>query len=53
VLATSVIIYFLLRAEISKITQAQETLLKEKTFIVKAVNSMPGSFLPLIKTISF
>jgi PAS domain S-box-containing protein len=44
VLATSVIIYFLLRSEISKITQAQETLIKEKTFIEKVINSMPGIF---------
>ncbi len=44
VLATSVIIFFLLKTEIKKITQAQETLLKEKTFIEKAINSMPGIF---------
>lgn len=44
VVATSVIIFFLLRTEISKITQAQETLLKEKTFIEKTINSMPGIF---------
>lgn len=44
VLATSVIIFFLLKAEISKITHAQETLIKEKTFIEKAINSMPGIF---------
>ncbi len=44
VLTTSVIIFFLLKAEISKIIQAQETLLKEKTFIEKTINSMPGIF---------
>lgn len=44
VLTTSVIIFFLLRSEISKITQTQETLIKEKTFIEKTINSMPGIF---------
>lgn len=50
VLVTSVIIFFLLRSEISKIIQTKETLIKEKTFSEKTINSMPGIFFAFNET---
>ncbi len=44
VLTTSVIIFFLLKNEISKINRAKENLIKEKAFTEKVINSMPGIF---------
>lgn len=44
VLVTSVIIFLLLKKEISGINQANEKLSMEKTFSEKVINSMPGIF---------